>query len=128
MTIDITTVLSIYSGVLTLLIGVIGFFLARTFKELDNKTAIKEFEAAKKDIEKNAEDIRRVKDNYLTKDDYFREQAKVDKKLDSIMDILMTLSKEELHNEPRSNDKKSPCSGFCGEQRQGTPWNQHVTH
>lgn len=93
MTIDITTVLSIYSGVLTLLIGVIGFFLARTFKELDNKTAVKEFEAAKKDIEKNAEDIRRVKDNYLTKDDYFREQAKVDKKLDSIMDILMTLSK-----------------------------------
>ena len=93
MTIDITTVLSIYSGVLTLLIGVIGFFLTRTFKELDNNTAVKEFEAAKKDIEKNAEDIRRVKDNYLTKDDYFREQAKVDKKLDSIMDILMTLSK-----------------------------------
>lgn len=93
MTIDITTVLSIYSGVLTLLIGVIGFFLTRTFKELDNKTAVKEFETAKKDIEKNAEVIRRVKDNYLTKDDYFREQAKVDKKLDSIMDILMTLSK-----------------------------------
>lgn len=95
MTIDITTVLSIYSGVLTLLIGVIGFFLTRTFKELDNKTAVKEFEAAKKDIEKNAEDIRRVKDNYLTKDDYFREQAKVDKKLDSIMDILMELSKSK---------------------------------
>lgn len=95
MTIDITTVLSIYSGVLTLLIGVIGFFLTRTFKELDNKVAVKEFEAAKKDIEKNAEDIRRVKDNYLTKDDYFREQAKVDKKLDSIMDILMELSKSK---------------------------------
>ena len=95
MTIDITTVLSIYSGVLTLLIGVIGFFLTRTFKELVNKVAVKEFEAAKKDIEKNAEDIRRVKDNYLTKDDYFREQAKVDKKLDSIMDILMELSKSK---------------------------------
>lgn len=93
MTIDVTTVLSIYSAVLTLLIGVIGFFLTRTFKELDNKAAVKEFEAAKKDIEKNTEDIRRIKDNYLTKDDYFREQAKVDKKLDSIMDILMTLSK-----------------------------------
>ena len=93
MTIDITTVLSIYSGVLTLLIGVIGFFLTRTFKELDNKAAVKEFEAAKKDLEKNAEDIRRVKDNYLTKADYFQEQAQVDKKLDSIMDILMTLSK-----------------------------------
>ncbi|MGN1305325.1 MAG: hypothetical protein ACI4YB_09860 [Oscillospiraceae bacterium] len=93
MTIDITTVLSIYSGVLTILIGVIGFFLTRTFKELDNKVSSKEFEVAKKDIEKNTEDIRRVKDNYLTKDDYFREQAKVDKKLDSIMEILMELSK-----------------------------------
>ena len=93
MTIDITTVLSIYSAVLTLLIGVIGFFLTRTFKELDNKVSTKAFEDAQKDIEKNTEDIRRIKDNYLTKDDYFREQAKVDKKLDSIMDILMALSK-----------------------------------
>lgn len=93
MTIDVTTVLSIYSAVLTLLIGVIGFFLTRTFKELDNKVSTKSFEDAQNDIEKNTEDIRRIKDNYLTKDDYFREQAKVDKKLDSIMDILMTLSK-----------------------------------
>lgn len=93
MTIDATMILSIYSAVLTLLIGVIGFFLTRTFKELDNKVSTKEMEIAKKDIEKNAEDIRRVKDNYLTRDDYFREQAKVDKKLDSIMSILMELSK-----------------------------------
>lgn len=94
MNIDATTILSIYSAVLTLLIGVIGFFLTRTFKELDNKVSTKEMEVAKKDIEENTEDIRRIKDNYLTKDDYFREQAKVDKKLDSIMDILMKLSKE----------------------------------
>lgn len=66
----------------------------RTFKELDNKVSTKEMEIAKKDIEENTEDIRRIKDNYLTKDDYFREQAKVDKKLDSIMDILMKLSRE----------------------------------
>lgn len=94
MTIDATTILSIYSAVLTLLIGVIGFFLTRTFKELDNKVSTKEAEIMKKDIEDNTADIRRIKDNYLTKDDYFREQAKVDKKLDSIMDILMQLSKE----------------------------------
>ncbi len=94
MTIDAATILSVYSAVLTLLIGVIGFFLMRTFKELDNKVSTKEMEIAKKDIEENTEDIRRIKDNYLTKDDYFREQAKVDKKLDSIMDILMKLSRE----------------------------------
>ncbi len=93
MAIDATTILSIYSAILTLMIGIIGFFLTRTFKELDNKTSSKEFEVAKKDIEKNTDDIRRIKDNYLTKDDYFREQAKVDKKLDSIMEILMTISK-----------------------------------
>lgn len=94
MTIDAATILSIYSAILTLLIGVIGFFLMRTFKEMDNKVSTKEMEIAKKDIEENTEDIRRIKDNYLTKDDYFREQAKVDKKLDSIMDILMKLSRE----------------------------------
>ena len=94
MTIDAATILSIYSAILTLLIGVIGFFLVRAFKELDNKVSTKEMEIAKKDIEENTEDIRRIKDNYLTKDDYFREQAKVDKKLDSIMDILMKLSRE----------------------------------
>ncbi len=91
---DAATILSVYSVILTLLIGIIGFFLTRTFKELDGKISSKEFETAKKDIEKNTNDIRRIKDNYLTKDDYFREQAKVDKKLDSIMDILMKLSKE----------------------------------
>ena len=56
------------------------------------KSSIRDY--LKKDGQaKNTEDIRRIKDNYLTKDDYFREQAKVDKKLDSIMDILMALSK-----------------------------------
>jgi len=93
MVIETTTILSIYSVVLTILIGIIGFFLTRTFKELDNKISAKEFEIAKKDIEKNTEDICRIKDNYLTKDDYFREQAKVDKKLDNIMEILMKISK-----------------------------------
>lgn len=93
MAIEATTILSIYSAVLTLLIGIIGFFVTRTFKELDGKISAKEFEIAKKDIEENTDDIRRIKDNYLTKDDYFREQAKVDKKLDSIMEILMTISK-----------------------------------
>lgn len=94
MTIDVTTVLSVYSAVLTLLIGIITFFLTRTFKELDGKSSKSDLEIAKKDIEDNTADIRKIKDNYLTKEDYFREQAKVDKKLDSIMDILIKLSKE----------------------------------
>lgn len=93
MVIDPTTVLSIYSAVLTLLIGIIGFFLTRTFKELDGKASKGDLENAKKDIEENGKNISKIKDNYLTKEDYFREQAKVDRKLDSIMEILMKISK-----------------------------------
>lgn len=90
---DAAMILSVYSGVLTLLIGVIGFFLVRTFRELDNKVSAKEYESAQKDIEKNTDDIRRIKDNYLTKDDFFREQTKTEKKLDDMLKILMDLSK-----------------------------------
>ena len=90
---DAAMILSVYSGVLTLLIGVIGFFLVRTFRELDGKVSSKEFESAQKDIEKNTDDIRRIKDNYLTKDDFFREQTKTEKKLDDMLKILMDLSK-----------------------------------
>ena len=90
---DAAMILSVYSGVLTLLIGVIGFFLVRTFRELDCKVSSKEFESAQKDIEKNTDDIRRIKDNYLTKDDFFREQTKTEKKLDDMLKILMDLSK-----------------------------------
>ena len=90
---DAAMILSVYSGVLTLLIGVIGFFLVRTFRELDNKVSSKEFGTAQKDIEKNTDDIRRIKDNYLTKDDFFREQTKTEKKLDDMLKILMDLSK-----------------------------------
>lgn len=92
---DAATILSVYSGVLTLLIGVIGFFLVRTFRELDNKISAKEFESALRDIEKNTDDIRRIKDNYLTKDDFFREQTKTEKKLDDMLKILMDLSKNQ---------------------------------
>ena len=90
---DAAAILSVYSGVLTLLIGVIGFFLVRTFRELDNKTSAKEFESTLRDIEKNTDDIRRIKDNYLTKDDFFREQTKTEKKLDDMLKILMDMSK-----------------------------------
>ena len=35
--------------------------------------------------------IDEIKDNYLTREDFFREQIKTEKKLDKIMDILMEL-------------------------------------
>lgn len=77
---------------ITALLGVIGFFVKRAFDSLNGKATKAELEEVKKDIEDCKSDISKIKDNYLTKDDYFREQAKVDKKLDSIMNILMKIS------------------------------------
>lgn len=34
-------------------------------------------------------DIKKIAENYLTKEDFFREQAKTERKLDMILDILM---------------------------------------
>lgn len=79
--------------VITALIGIIGFFVKKAFGSLDDKVSKSALEEVKKDVEANRTAIGKIKDNYLTKDDYFREQAKVDKKLDMIMDILMKLSR-----------------------------------
>ena len=61
-------------------IGIITFFLKRTIDELD---------VAKRDIV-------RIKENYITKEDFFREQTENRRKLDRIMDILLEIKGE--HN------------------------------
>ncbi len=42
-----------------------------------------------KDVDEARADIKKITENYLTKEDFFREQAKTDRKLDRILDILM---------------------------------------
>lgn len=110
--------------ILTIIIGVIGFFLKRTISTLDehdtkinNELVHKDgYEKEIVDVKKNVKeirdnytpmkthkadfdecrtDIKQIKDNYLTKDDYFREQAKTDRKLDRIMDILLEMKGEK---------------------------------
>lgn len=44
-----------------------------------------------KDIKECRDDIKQIKEDYITKDDFFREQAKTDRKLDRIMDILLEM-------------------------------------
>lgn len=61
--------------VLALGIGIISFFLKRTIDELDHCKS----------------DIARIKEDYITKEDFFREQGKTDRKLDRIMDILLEI-------------------------------------
>ncbi len=63
---------------LTAGIGVITFFLKRTIDELDT---------CKKSIAQ-------IKEDYITKEDFFREQNENRRKLDRIMDILLEVKGE----------------------------------
>lgn len=61
--------------------------------------ALKDIEQIKKDytprdvhdraFDEVRADIKKITENYLTKEDFFREQAKTESKLDRILDILM---------------------------------------
>ena len=64
--------------VLLLGIGVISFFLKHTINELDT---------CKKSIAQ-------IKEDYITKEDFFREQNENRRKLDRIMDILLEVKGE----------------------------------
>ena len=59
-------------------LGVISFFLKRTIDELDG---------CKRDIVK-------IKEDYITKEDFFLEQSENRRKLDRIMDILLEVKGE----------------------------------
>lgn len=59
-------------------IGVITFFLKRTIDELD----------------RCKHDIVKIKEDYITKEDFFREQNENRRKLDRIMDILLEVKGE----------------------------------
>lgn len=68
----ITIVLQI---ILTGGIGTIAYFLKRTIDRID----------------KCESDIAKIKEDYITKEDFFREQGKTYRKLDRIMDILLEI-------------------------------------
>lgn len=76
-----------------LAVGVIGFFLVRSFNRLDKCVSKEEAEVLRTEIGRLSGDIAAIKEGYITKEDFFREQAKTDKKLDRIMEILMELQK-----------------------------------
>lgn len=68
--------------VLTAGLGAISFFLKRTIDELDD---------CKRDIVK-------IKEDYITKTEFFREQTENRRKLDRIMDILLEIKGENRNN------------------------------
>lgn len=107
----------IITTAITLGIGVISYFLKRTMHEVDKhgeeirrlitKEDLKEItEGLSADIRKIREDytpknlhdkvydecredIKRIKADYLTKDDFLREMSKMDHKLDQMLDFMM---------------------------------------
>lgn len=101
---------TIVTSIIGLAIGIITFFLKRTIADLDNKASKadihKLWEVAnchathsdlakvKEDVDEIHRDIKTFKTDYITKEDFFREQAKTDRKLDRIMDILLEMKGE----------------------------------
>lgn len=78
-----------------IILGIIAFFLKRTISQVDKLDTCK---ASKEDlIEINTKvtnmekTIGDIKTNYLTKEDFFREQAKTDRKLDNIITMLIDI-------------------------------------
>lgn len=70
---------------LTAGIGILSFFLRRTIDELDR---------CQKDILKVRENFTKIREDYITKEDFFREQNENRRKLDRIMDILLDMKGE----------------------------------
>ena len=72
---DANTIVAIIEAAIGVAISVITFFLRRTIAELD----------------KCRGDIEKIKEDYITKEDFFREQGDTRRKLDRIMDILLEI-------------------------------------
>lgn len=87
----------IYMTIVSGLLGVVGFFLTRAFSNLDKKADKAEVENLKSEVGALREIIADVKDNYLTKEDFLREQLKTERTLDKIMDILMEMKGGARH-------------------------------
>ena len=110
---------NIFQLVLTGGIGVVGFFLKRTISELDeckrevyevksNHTLSSGLEKCKEEIsyikenyascsamEACKKEVAEIKENYTTREELFREQAAIRRKLDRIMDILLDIKGEK---------------------------------
>lgn len=81
----------------TVIISIIGFFLARTFRgvdRLDKELAQLQQDAIKRKdydpvIEGLRQDIKAIREDYIKKEDFFREINKIDRKLDQIINRMI---------------------------------------
>lgn len=86
---------------LTVGIGILIFFLRRTSEEL----------------ERCKRDILRVREDYITKEDFFREQNENRRKLDRIMNILLDMKGEIGYGQ--ADYEADFCPKFRRKQRLG---------
>lgn len=96
----------------TVVVAVISYFLKRTINTVDGhdrdineikrtyvtKGELKETRDELKDgLEKVSSDVEEIKENCLSKRDYYRVQAKTEEKIDKIYDILMKMNGGNHH-------------------------------
>jgi len=94
----------VVAGAFGLAITVISFFLKRVFNRTDEheveineikrtyvtKSELKEIKTELRDENRKlTADVAEIKDNYLTKEDYFRTQMSTERKLDRIYELLI---------------------------------------
>lgn len=86
----IPTIITTVAG---LAIGIISFFLKRTISQVDRldicKASKDEMDTLDKRVDGVVKSIGDIKTNFLTKEDFFREQEKTDRKLDNIKDDFL---------------------------------------
>lgn len=96
----------IVAAAATMAVGVISYFLKRTMSKQDEnekdinhikltyvtQDQLKEFKEETNDgLKKLQKDVEEIKDNTLTKADFFRLQANTDKKLDKLYDLVLRM-------------------------------------
>lgn len=79
-------------------IAIISYFLKRTISELDtckrDITEMKETRIRRTELDECKKDIAQVKADYITREDFFREQDSTRRQLDRIMNVLLEIKGE----------------------------------
>lgn len=98
---------AILSSIGTLALGVISYFLKRTISKTDDhdkdiqdikrtyvtKDELKDFKSEfKESLNKISDDVEGIKENCLSKRDFYRVQAKSDEKIDKMYDLLLKMN------------------------------------
>lgn len=85
---------TVVEGLLTGGIAVIAYFLKRTIAELDECKSKVQQSVQRSELDECKKDIAQVRADYITREDFFREQDNTRRQLDRIMNILLEIKGE----------------------------------